>query len=265
MDRPCWEAVRAQEDRLMSAATLTAASLITVQQQFEASLPAMERVLEHFARSWPERNRDDMLADARGALWSAWHSLVRRGKDPVKVGVTGIAALCCRFVRSGRKLGNRTRGRACMDVLDHRAQHRLGLKIVGLDDHAETESAAGSASWRQWLTQRNVATPAEQACFRLDFGRWMAEELPERKRQMAELLAEGHETGVVAKMLGVTPAAVSQSRAWLESSWRAFQNEPAPAQATPGPRPVVRPRKVDGRAQRRRGQRAAQALVEAGA
>jgi hypothetical protein len=91
----------------------------------------------------------------------------------------------------------------------------------------------------------------------------MAEELPERKRQMAELLAEGHETGVVARMLGVTPAAVSQSRAWLESSWRAFQNEPVPAQAAPGPRPVGRPRKAVRRSQRRPGQRAALALVEA--
>ena len=42
---------------------------------------------------------------------------------------------------------------------------------------------------------------------------------------MAELLVEGHETGVVSRMLGVTPGAVSQSRTWLEASWRAFQGE----------------------------------------
>jgi hypothetical protein len=244
----------------MSTATLAGASLITVQQQFEAALPTMERVLEHFARSWPERSRDDMLADARGALWSAWHSLVRRGKDPLQIGPTGIAARCCRFVWAGRKIGNRNRGRGCLDVFDHRARRRLGIEILRLDQDDEI----APETWREWLAEDRRTRPCDAAAFRLDFERWMAEELPERKRQMAELLAEGHETGAVARMLGVTPAAVSQSRAWLESSWRAFQNEPTPAQAAAGPRPVGRPRKTDRRARRPPAQQAPVPLMGAG-
>src|SRR5262249_21391417 len=151
---------------------LSGASLTSVHQQSEAALPSMDRVLEHHARTWPARTRDDMIGDARAAIWAAWNSLVRRGKNPLLVGVTGIAARCCRYVRSGRKLGNRNRGRACLDLLDHRARRRLGIEIVSLDDHAGSEPAAGFGSWRQWLTQRNVATPAEQACFRVDFARW---------------------------------------------------------------------------------------------
>jgi DNA-binding NarL/FixJ family response regulator len=73
-----------------------------------------------------------------------------------------------------------------------------------------------------------VATPAQQACFRVDFGRWLAQ-LPERRRQIAELLVEGHETGIVARQIGVTPGAVSQTRGWLESSWRNFQGEELPS------------------------------------
>jgi hypothetical protein len=80
---------------------------------------------------------------------------------------------------------------------------------------------------------------------------------------MAELLAEGHETGVVARMLDVTPAAVSQSRTWLEASWRAFQGEPVPAVTTTGPRRVGRPRKADRCAQRRSAQQAPVPLIGA--
>ena len=47
--------------------------------------------------------------------------------------------------------------------------------------------------------------------------------LPPRKRQLAELLAEGHETGVVAGMVGVSSGRVSQVRHELAESWREFQ------------------------------------------
>jgi hypothetical protein len=203
----------------------------------------MDRVLQHHFRDWPARSRAEALADARAALWSAWHGLVRRGKDPLQVGATGIADRCCRYVRSGRKIGNKNRGRACLDVLDHRAQRRLGIAIVSMDEPTGSEAASRSGGWREWLTQRNVATPAQQACFRVDFGRWLAE-LPDRKRRVAELLVEGHETGVVARHLGVTPGAVSQTRGWLESSWRAFQGETGPTGVAQAREPVRRPRRV---------------------
>jgi hypothetical protein len=60
----------------------------------------------------------------------------------------------------------------------------------------------------------------------VDFATWLAG-LPERKRQMADLLVVGHETGVVARMLGVTPAAVSLTRSWLARAWSEFQGEAA--------------------------------------
>jgi hypothetical protein len=243
----------------MTTAILTATRLADVHKQFAAALPTMDNVIRHHSRSWPARSRNELIADARAALWAAWHSLVRRGKDPLQVGITGIAARCCLFTKAGRKIGNRNRGRGCLDVLDDRAQRRLGIEIVGLGRDQETVARDG---WREWLAENNRVTPADEAAFRLDFGRWL-DGLPERKRQMAELLAEGHETGVVARMLDVTPGAVSQSRTWLESSWRSFQGEPATAVTTPGPRPVGRPRKTDRRAQRRSAQQARLPLMEA--
>ena len=47
--------------------------------------------------------------------------------------------------------------------------------------------------------------------------------MPGRKRQIAELLAEGHEPGLVARIVGVSPARVSQLRTELAGSWEKFQ------------------------------------------
>ena len=65
-----------------------------------------------------------------------------------------------------------------------------------------------------------------------------ANDVPARKREMAELLAEGHETGAVATIVGVSAGRVSQMRSELAASWRAFQGE---LEGKGGPMPV-RPR-----------------------
>jgi hypothetical protein len=238
----------------MSAATLSGPSLASVHQQFEAALPAMDRVLEHHAGAWPSRCREEMIADARAALWAAWHSLTRRGKDPLKVGVTGIAARCCRYVRSGRRVGNITRGRACLDVLDHRAQRRLGIEIVSLDQDHETVRDDSLETWREWLAEDRRTRPCDAAAFTIDFGRWLAN-LSERKRRMAELLVVGEETSTVARQIGVTPGAVIQTRSWLESSWRRYQGETGPVETARRHPPVGRPHGAYGRALRLRGKR----------
>ena len=70
-------------------------------------------------------------------------------------------------------------------------------------------------------------SPCDEAAFRIDFQTWL-DVLAPRKRAMAELLAEGYGTSEVARLLGVTPAAVSIARAYLDSSWHEFQGEAAP-------------------------------------
>src|SRR5207237_7735116 len=98
-----------------------------------------------------------------------------------------------------------------------------GYKITGLDgnDQPEGEAAGG---WRDWIAADNRWTPADEGAFRLDFAAWLAR-LPDRRRRTAELLSLGHGTGEVARELGITAAAVSQARAWLERSWRTYQGE----------------------------------------
>jgi hypothetical protein len=177
--------------------------------------------------------------------------LLARGQDPVAVGIAGIAYNACRYVRNGRRLGTGSCGRGVMDVFHRKAQAACGFQILSLDSAVGIPTRPTSASlWREWLVADNRVSPADEAAFRLDFSDWL-KGLPQRKRQMAELLAQGHETGVVARMLGVSSGAVSRTRSWLQANWKAFQGQtdPAPERPTPTrsctPRRRGRPRRAE--------------------
>ena len=210
---------------------MSAISIASAQQSFTATLSAVEDAVRFaFRRRLRPQEYEEALAEARAAALSAWHGLVERGKDPVEVGVHGIATNAIRWVRARRKVGNPTCGRGAMDVYHPRAQAACGFTLVSLDsDHVDAgDRTAGT--WRDWLSEDNKVTPADEAAFRLDFEGWLAA-LPERKRRVAELLAEGHEGVVVARTVGIAPSRVTQLRSELAASWRAFQG-----QAEGGPR-----------------------------
>src|SRR3954468_8328198 len=126
----------------MSAATsLSGASLTSAQEQFAATLSAVEEAV-HYAfhkRLRPQEYRE-ALAEARAAAWHAWHGLLRRGKDPLAVGVHGIANNAIRYVRNRRKLGCGTSGRGAMDVFHPSAQKKDGFRLVSLDAGDDAEA-----------------------------------------------------------------------------------------------------------------------------
>jgi hypothetical protein len=246
----------------MSEATLFGESLTRVQEEFVAALPAMENVIRFQLRWLPRRHRAEAQADAVAASWHAWHGLVKRGKDPLSVGPAGIALNATRYTKAGRCLGTGTSGRGVMDIYNRKAQKACGLRLVSLDRDVATDAGAQPDAWREWLAEDNTTTPANEAAFRIDLAVWL-DGLPARKRQMAELLAQGFGTGEVATMLKVTPAAVSIARTWLEASWRAFQGEPVQEDNPSVRRPVGRPRREDRDARgRKRGLIAAREMVK---
>ncbi len=204
---------------------MSALSLVVAQDAFTQTLSAVEDAVKFaFRRRLRHQEYEEALAEARAAAWSAWHGLVERGQDPVEVGVHGIAGNAIRWVRARRKVGNTTCGRGAMDVYHPRAQAACGFTLVSLDsDYVDSEDST-PGSWREWLTEDNKVTPADEAAFRVDFANWLAA-LPERKRRVAELLAEGHEGVVVARLVGIAPSRVTQLRSELAASWRAFQGQ----------------------------------------
>jgi hypothetical protein len=191
----------------------------TAHRSFNEALDRIDAVIAFQFRRWPRGRREEAIAEARAGCWVAWHGLLLRGKDPVAVGVCGIAANACRAVRNGRTVGrNRGAGRTGLDIQHPVVRHATGLRVVSIEGRAERSSGA----WRDWLASESGYGPAEEAAFRIDFARWLGE-LPARKRRMAELLAGGLRTCDVAIQLGVTPGAVSQARDWLARSWGQFQ------------------------------------------
>jgi hypothetical protein len=199
---------------------MSIASLIDAQNEFTAHLPAVVNATHYaFRRCRLERHDfEDVLAEAIAACWGAWVGLIARGRDPLEVGVCGIANQAVRYVRNGRRIANRTCGRGKMDVFHRRAQKARGFRVF---DSGRGDEAVEGADHGVWT---NCCTPADEACFRVDYAEWI-EALAPRRRRTAELLAAGHGTLEVAMDVGVTPAAISQARLALRESWMRFQGE----------------------------------------
>ena len=216
---------------MSAVATLSGASLTSAQQQFTATLKAVEVAARYAFRRHRRQDREEAVAEATAAAWSAWHGLIGKGKDPLAVGVTGIAKNAIRYVRNGRRVGNTTCGRGAMDVF-RKAQKARDFKVVSLDSNDQFIPGSLVGTWKEWLACDHRIGPADEAAFRVDFAAWLAG-LPGRKRQIAELLAEGHEPGLVARIVGVSPARVTQLRHELEVSWVAFQAGATPVATVP--------------------------------
>ena len=184
---------------------MTAVALASAHTQFLAALPTIRRSARFLLRRRP-RQRDEFLDEAVACDWRAWRGLVLRGRNPVLVGVTGIARWAVRHALKGRRIGHRGGGRGAMDVFHPTAQRLRAFRIVPLDPDAD--AAPGPASWKEGMVADRRVTPADKACFRLDFQAWLAR-LPERRRRTALLLAQGHGTFEVARRVGLSPAAVS--------------------------------------------------------
>jgi hypothetical protein len=205
----------------MSALHLPEITTADAHRAFEASLPRIDACLRYHFRSWPSGRRHEAIDDARSVAWVAWDGLVRRGKDPVAVGVTAIATNAARVLRKARAVAaSRAGGRGGVDVHHPRATGPTGLRVVSFEEL----SGSAPGDWQACLASDRRYGPADEAAFRIDFSAWLAV-LPPRKRRAAELLAAGEGTGEVARQLGVTPGAVSQAREWLSRSWKTFQGE----------------------------------------
>jgi DNA-directed RNA polymerase specialized sigma24 family protein len=188
-------------------------------REFESLLPKIRETARFAFRSLNLSDQDEAIADVCAAAWSAWHGLIRRGRNPLEVGPMGILINAVKYVKSGRRVGNKGSGRGRMDIWNHRTQRATGFKLISL------AAAQRDGELRAWVASDHRSTPATHAMFLIDFQDWLGR-LSERRQQSALLLAEGFGTREVSQQLGISPSAISQTRAALEKDWDAFQADP---------------------------------------
>ena len=222
--RPHREIAHVRHDRRIPAPARLAGRPLALEPRCRASTRSSASI----SAAGPAR-REEAVAEARAAAWAAWCGLIRRGRDPVAVGVAAIAANACRGVRRGRKVGNPTVGRGAMDVQHPEARRRLGLRVIPFEEVA----GPPSASWQDWLAADPRFSPADEACFRIDFAGpgWAA--CRDRKRRVAELLPVGPRHGRGGLEVsrrhprGDQPARSRLARSWRSSRGRSWPEPPA--------------------------------------
>ncbi len=178
-------------------------------------LPPIHRYARHAFRRLDPDAREEAIQEVVANAFAAYRRLIERGKTQV-IAPAPLARFAITQTRSGRRVGGQLN---INDVTSHYCQHRRGIGPVSL---GKVDEATGT--WTQILVEDPSSSPADIAAIRIDFETWM-ESLPQRQRNIAEVLSTGETTNAVAKLFDVTAGRISQLRSQLKAAWEAFQGE----------------------------------------
>ena len=185
-------------------------------------LPQIRRYARYAFRRLAAEERQEAIAEVIAACTVAVARLAQRDRLSL-AHPTPLTWFAVKRYFSGRRVGNKIASR---DVYSQQARDKGGYELR----HIGTPHERQAGDWREQLTENRRTTPADLACFRLDFPCWLAT-YPDRDRLAIELLGRGHSTGEVASRVGVTSSRISQLRRRFRDDWAAFQhaNPPSPA------------------------------------
>ena len=157
--------------------------------------------------------RQDAIQETIANALVAFLALVRRGRMSLAF-PSVLARYAVAQIADGRRVGNSL---CCHEVLSPYAQRLKGFTVESLDRWDKDDER----QWCEILVEDKTAGPAEIACTRIDFDAWL-NQLPSRKRKLAQFLSLGNRTSDAARKLGVSAGRVSQLRAELAKSWAEF-------------------------------------------
>ena len=191
-----------------------------LQAAFLALLPLVRGIARASFRDvrCPSR-REDAVCEVVALAWGWYARLAARSKDPAAFPVA-FARLAAKAVACGRRLAGQDRAN---DVMSPTCRRRQGFALVGLP----AGSPATGTKIADALTDNTRSPVPFQAQFRVDFPAWRAR-LGKRTRFIADHLALGQRTGDVARVVGLTPARISQLRGKLRRGYLQFLTGPAP-------------------------------------
>ena len=158
--------------------------------------------------------RDDAIADVLADCAASFARLAQQGRAHFWL-IPALATFAVRKRNTGRVFGS---SESKNDVLS--PIPRGEAQVYSLD----ALEASNPTTWRIAIAETHRMTPADAACFRIDFERWLSE-LPDRHRTLALALAEGERPGDLAKRLCISPGRISQLRRELREAWQIFQGE----------------------------------------
>jgi hypothetical protein len=159
------------------------------------------RAARKATRRFKRDDRADAVATIVAMVWQDWLAAIEHGRNPEEL-LPCMINCRIRHIFNGRRF-NGVDGKRHLDVFDH---------------------CANMPSWQEFLTSTRQSTPADVACFRIDFQEW-ASQLPSREQQMIDLLVAGHTAATVAQTFGLSQGRVSQTRSQLADDWNEYQGE----------------------------------------
>ncbi len=179
---------------------------------FLAMLPAITRHSRIAYASLDPEARDEAIQETVCNALVAYYRLVQLGKTDVAY-PSALARYGVAQFRAGRRVGSRLNKN---DALSSYAQRQRGFRVDSLDKFdAEVEG------WREIVVEDRRAGPAEIAATRIDFSQWL-KTLTTKQRRIANALAVGESTQVVAKKYGLTAGRISQIRRQFKDAWDGF-------------------------------------------
>jgi hypothetical protein len=179
-------------------------------------LPSIRRQARFAFRRLAPEAREEAVQEVVANAFVAMARLVERGKAALAY-ATPLAQYAIAQVREGRRVGGAL---SALDVTSERCRRRHGVQVARLDRWDSRCDA-----WREVLVEDATCTPAELAASRIDYPAFLAT-LGRRKRQIAEMLATGETTALVAQRFGLSPGRVSQLRQEFKAAWEAFHECP---------------------------------------
>jgi hypothetical protein len=185
-------------------------------------LPVVEDLARTRFRNLPRSEQEESTAEAIAGALISFVSLVRRGRDPREFAIR-LAQFALFRVRAGRLAASPDRSQ---DIMARLCRQKHGFAVHSLDAGESRDVGRGQShpDWRDLVLERRGSTPAEVAILRLDFRAWLGR-MNHRRRQIAETLAVGYQTGEVARQFRLSAARISQIRRELEADWGEFQRE----------------------------------------
>jgi hypothetical protein len=189
------------------------------QRGFLKMLPVIKRIFKLSFRHLRPEAREECIQEAVCNAVKAYHRLAELDKLDLAY-PTVLARYAVAQVKDHRKVGGHLNIR---DILSKYCQVNKNITVERLDKFNSVERR-----WEEIILEDRHATPADIVSTKLDFSAWL-KTLSRRYRKIAQILASGENTLVVAKKFNLSAGRISQLRREFRDSWLKFLGEPIPA------------------------------------